>query len=72
MMPLMNGRDLRDRIIQLRPDINVLYMSGYTAAVILKDMPDQDIHFVQKPFTLRELSRRVREALNPKTAVERD
>ncbi|MCC6489397.1 MAG: PAS domain S-box protein [Candidatus Hydrogenedentes bacterium] len=63
VMPVMNGRQLRDRITKLRPGIQVLYMSGYTASVVLKDLPGENVHFVQKPFTLRELSRRVREAM---------
>ncbi|MCC6698407.1 MAG: PAS domain S-box protein [Candidatus Hydrogenedentes bacterium] len=63
VMPVMNGRQLRDRVIEMKPGIRVLYMSGYTASVVLKDLPGENVHFVQKPFTLRELSRRVREAM---------
>ncbi len=61
IMPGMNGRDLALRIRELRPDIHVLYTSGYTANVILtRGLVDQGDAFVQKPFSTNELALRVR------------
>ena len=64
IMPGMNGRDLRDRIISTRPEIHCLFMSGYTAEIIAdKGILNEDIDFLQKPFTAEALSVKVREAL---------
>ncbi len=67
IMPAMNGRELFERISKERPGIKVLYMSGYTGNVITQSgIIEQDVIFVQKPFTLHEISLKVREALEKK------
>jgi len=65
IMPTMSGRELSKRILALKPGIKVLYMSGYTANElnphgVLAD----EIKFIQKPFTVIELLRKMREVLD--------
>jgi two-component system cell cycle sensor histidine kinase/response regulator CckA len=65
VMPGMNGRTLADQLIQLRPRIAVVFMSGYTGqAVGARGILDPGSNFLQKPFTRDELARKVREALD--------
>jgi PAS domain S-box-containing protein len=65
VMPEMNGRDLAKKLLSLRPDIKYLFMSGYTANVIAhRRVLDEGINFIQKPFTLQDLSTKVREVLD--------
>jgi len=64
MMPGMGGREMVQELIQARPGAKVLYLSGYTEDAILNDgSVDQATSFLQKPFTLQNLSRKVREVL---------
>jgi len=49
----------------LHPDCKVLYMSGYTANIIgHHGVLNEGIHFIQKPFTFRELEEHLRETLS--------
>ena len=65
IMPGMNGRELAQRILEIRPNTKVLYMSGYTENVIGRNGTlDAGIRLLQKPFTLRDLKNIVREVLN--------
>ncbi len=64
IMPEMNGRDLTKNITAIHPKIKSLFMSGYTANVIAhQSILDADVHFISKPFTLKELSDKIQEAL---------
>jgi PAS domain S-box-containing protein len=64
VMPEMSGRDLWQRISAMRPELKCLYMSGYTANVITHHgVLDPGVHFLQKPFQLRDLAAKLREAL---------
>lgn len=64
IMPEMNGRDLYQQIAALHPEIEVLYMSGYTDNTIVHHgILDESINFLQKPFTVHSLTRRVRQTL---------
>ena len=65
IMPGMNGRELAQRICEIRPNVKVLYMSGYTENVIGHNgMLDAGVRLLQKPFTLRDLKSKVREVLD--------
>jgi PAS domain S-box-containing protein len=64
IMPEMNGRELAARLLKLYPDIKQLFMSGYTASVIAHHgVMAEGMHFLQKPFSMKNLSDKVREAL---------
>jgi signal transduction histidine kinase len=65
IMPELNGHDLAIRLRDLRPGLSVLFMSGYTANVIVhRGVLDADVFLLQKPFTSRELAVKVKEVLN--------
>ena len=63
VMPVMNGRELAERVRPLRPEAKIMYMSGYPADVIGKHGVLASGAFVQKPFTPSGLVEKVREAL---------
>lgn len=64
VMPGMNGRDLASRMQARCPDLKCLFMSGYTANVIAHHgMLEEGVHFIQKPFAVRDLARKIREIL---------
>jgi PAS domain S-box-containing protein len=68
IMPEMDGRQLARRLHTLYPDMRVLFMSGYTAAVITRDgVLEEGVQFIQKPFSIRELAVKVREVLERNT-----
>jgi CheY-like chemotaxis protein len=61
----MNGRDLARRLVEIRPGLKRLFMSGYTADVIAhQGVLDEGVHFIQKPFTVPLLAQRVRQVLD--------
>jgi two-component system, cell cycle sensor histidine kinase and response regulator CckA len=65
VMPEMNGRELAERLLQIKPGMKCLFMSGYTANVIAHHgVLDQGLHFIQKPFTIKELAAKVRKGLD--------
>ena len=64
VMPGMSGRDLVKQLAQTRPGTKVLYLSGYTEDAIVSDGSiESGTAFLQKPFSLQNLSRKVREVL---------
>jgi two-component system, cell cycle sensor histidine kinase and response regulator CckA len=64
-MPEMNGAELRDRLLALRPGICVLFMSGYTSNVIAHHgVLEEGVQFLQKPFSVADLASKVREVLD--------
>ena len=64
MMPRMKGPEVMKRVKQMRPDIGVLFMSGYTNDVALRHgISNADVSFIQKPFSSTELTHKLREAL---------
>jgi PAS domain S-box-containing protein len=65
IMPGMNGRELAQRVSEIRPNMKVLYMSGYTEnAIGHNGTLDAGITLLQKPFTLQALKAKVREVLD--------
>ncbi len=65
IMPGMDGREVVERLQRIHPEAKVLYMSGYTDNVILHHgILEEGIAFIQKPFTLESLARKVREVLD--------
>jgi nitrogen-specific signal transduction histidine kinase len=65
VMPRMNGRELAERLVQLRPELTVLYMSGYTNDLLLHRPGDcRDAGFLPKPFRCDTLARKVRACLD--------
>ena len=71
VMPRMSGKELADELRRDRPGIKVLLCSGYTGdAVMQQGVLDASIPFLQKPFTLRTLTAKVREVLDAGTAGE--
>lgn len=65
ILPNMNGRQVYERLLQSMPTLRVLFMSGYTENIIAPHgVLEEGFYFVQKPFSLKELAGRVREALD--------
>jgi CheY-like chemotaxis protein len=66
VMPHMNGRELSEELLKKRPEVKVLYMSGHTAGVISQNaLLDEDVAFIEKPFTHDGLARKIRQLLEP-------
>jgi hypothetical protein len=59
VMPGMSGRKMAECLVESRPNIKVLYVSGYGDA----SLSQSDAHFLQKPFSTEELAIKVRELL---------
>ncbi len=69
VMPGISGRELVRQLSGTRPEMKVLYLSGYTEDAILSDGSiESGTAFLQKPFSLQSLSRKVREVLGHPTA----
>jgi two-component system, cell cycle sensor histidine kinase and response regulator CckA len=65
VMPLMSGRQLTDKLVTLRPEMKVIYMSGYTDhSIVHSEILRLGAMFLQKPFTSIALTRKLREVLD--------
>jgi CheY-like chemotaxis protein len=65
VMPEMSGSELAPRVAELRPDVRVLFMSGYTDdAIVRQGLVGEGGHFLQKPFTPEVLAHKVRDVLD--------
>ena len=64
ILPEMNGRELADSLLSICNDMKRLFMSGYTADIIAHHGAlEEGVHFIQKPFSMKDLAARIREAL---------
>jgi len=73
VMPEMSGRDLSERLKSRLPALRTVFMSGYTEDTVLRrGAGDPDAVFVQKPFTTRGLTEKLREALGGQGLGTRD
>ncbi len=67
IMPSMNGQELTDHLRQIHPHLKVLYMSGYTDITVhCQRILEDGVNFIQKPFTLDSLAKKVRDILDLK------
>jgi YesN/AraC family two-component response regulator len=65
VMPQMSGSDLATRVQAIRPNLPVLFMSGYTDdAIVRHGLLDEKLNFIQKPFDSAGVARKVREVLD--------
>jgi PAS domain S-box-containing protein len=65
VMPKMSGRELADRLLEQYPQLKVLFISGYTSDTAARHgILEGEMAFLQKPFGLRDLARKIREVLN--------
>ncbi len=72
VMPGISGPDLTKRLAPLHPEMKVLYTSGYTDnAIVHHGILEEGINFIQKPFTVDELLRKVREVLDKQTRISK-
>ena len=65
VMPNMSGGELARKLAQLRPDMKFLFVSGYAGKTVLDHkVVDLEMNFLQKPYTLKQFSLKIRVALN--------
>lgn len=65
VMPDVNGRKLAEEALRRRPDLKVLFTTGYTRnAVVHNGVLDPGVELIGKPFTIEELAAKVREVLD--------
>jgi CheY-like chemotaxis protein len=65
VMPKIGGKELAARLKETHPRVKVLYMSGYAEnAIAHQGVLPQGLNFIEKPYSLSDLARRVREVLN--------
>jgi two-component system, cell cycle sensor histidine kinase and response regulator CckA len=64
VMPGMNGSEMAKRIKGIRPELKVLFMSGYTADIVAqRGIMEEGMHYIQKPLDMNRLGEKIREVL---------
>ncbi len=65
IMPRKNGREVYEAICRIRPGVKTLFMSGYAADILEKELiPDQGVSFISKPVSPAALLKKIRETLD--------
>ena len=65
IMPEMGGKELAEEIVKFIPGIKILFTSGYTDNHIVRSgRLDKGINFLQKPFSIKDISRKIRFVLD--------
>ncbi len=65
IMPGMSGRQLADKILTTRPELKIVYMTGYTDDMVVQHrVLEPGVHLLQKPFKKAELAMKIRSALD--------
>ena len=65
VMPVTNGRKLAEEALARRPDLKVIFTTGFTKnAVVHNGMLDPGVNFIAKPFTIDQLAAKLREVLD--------
>ena len=65
VMPQMDGPELNKKVRELIPDLKTIFISGYTEDAFRKHLGDDtNIHFLPKPFTLKDLAAKVRDVIS--------
>jgi CheY-like chemotaxis protein len=73
IMPNKNGKQVYDEIRKIRPDMEALFMSGYTDDILgRRGLLEKNLNFLSKPVTQDVLARRIREILDLRIPVERN
>jgi CheY-like chemotaxis protein len=68
VMPKMSGRELAERVLQIRPDAKVIFMSGYTDDVLIRTGAlNPGMSFLQKPLRAATLIAKIRAALDERS-----
>jgi two-component system cell cycle sensor histidine kinase/response regulator CckA len=64
VMPDLKGTELRERLVVIRPGLRVLFVSGYSSDIVVRPgVLNPDVRFLQKPFTLSDLTSKIDELL---------
>ncbi|HET8825699.1 MAG TPA: hypothetical protein VFM77_11265, partial [Terriglobales bacterium] len=66
----MNGPDLAKYVRNLHPDVEILYMSGYTDDKLQLVSSDADVALLQKPFYMHDLLRKIQQLLRQKVQAQ--
>ena len=73
VMPETSGKEVADRLSEMRPGLKVLFMSGYTdQAIVHHGVLDSNVEFIQKPFTPGGLVKKVREVLDSELMLSKE
>lgn len=65
VMPKLNGRELAEKVLRLAPRARVIFVSGYTPdEVLARGVSEDAVEFMQKPFSMDDLARKVRAVLD--------
>lgn len=64
ILPKMNGKQIYEKAVTVRPDIKALFISGYMKDIVISKGLESDIEILQKPFSSGELLSKVRQMLD--------